>query len=453
MKKLAAFLLALALSASLFALPAGAVGFTPTYTPQAEAVYIVNTDTNIIMYEKNSETPLSAASLVKVMTAAMLLDMAGDKLDEVTVTPNATIRDYVYVYGGSNADIRVGEYHTLRSMLYAMMLPSANEAALAVANYLGNGSLSNFVYMMNAKAKEIGCTGTVFTDACGLDEGNVTTARDMYLIFRYAMQYDVLKEVMHTDKYNLGENPRYPNNSYNIFTTVNMIRKGVGAEYYRSYAQGGKTGNLGSDWQNFVGWHTQNGETYISVVLHSPWDSDPYEYTSGGKVKKHPAIYETGMLMDWVFESFSIQAALDPDQPIEEIGVKYSADQDTLLVYPADELMTLLPTGGDGTVTQKAFELPESVAAPIAKGDVVGTVTVSLSGQVLGQVDLLAGSDVERSQLMFVAAKVGEFFSSRYFKVVLVLSVMAVVLYVAAFVAISLRNKRTNRDKIRRRHY
>ena len=120
-----------------------------------------------------------------------------------------------------------------------------------------------------------------------------------------------------------------------ILTTNLTIRPSAGAEFYRSYSQGGKTGSL-EDWKNYAGWHTQDGASYISVVLHSPNSCDQYgiKYTNAdGTPKYNPALYETDMLMDWVFDSFSIQAALDTQQPIEEVKVKYSAQTDTLLLY------------------------------------------------------------------------------------------------------------------------
>ena len=209
LKRTLACLLAVVLLAGMFALPASAVGFTPNFEISAPAAYIVNTDTNIIVYEKDSETQYQAASLTKLMTAILLLEEYGDDLDNTTATVSNAVQDYVYIHGGSNADIRAGESRTLRQMLYAMMLPSANEAALAVAELIGGGSSSNFVAMMNARAKDIGCTNTVFVDACGLDEGNLTTARDMYLILRYAMSFDLLKEVVKTPLYNMGLYPRY----------------------------------------------------------------------------------------------------------------------------------------------------------------------------------------------------------------------------------------------------
>ena len=146
----------------------------------APAAYVVNLDTNIVVYEKNSETPLQAASLTKMMTTLLLLENYQDQLDTISVTAPSYIYDLIWekTTNASTADIRKGETQTLRNLLYAMMLPSANEAAYIVADYMGGGSIDNFVAMMNEEAARIGCTGTTFADPCGLDTNNVTTARD-----------------------------------------------------------------------------------------------------------------------------------------------------------------------------------------------------------------------------------------------------------------------------------
>ena len=284
----------------------------------------------------------------------------------------------------------------------------------------------------------------MFVDACGLDEGNLTPARDMYLILRYAMSFDLLKEVVKTPLYNMGLYPRYMDGSYNIRTTDMMIASSFGGDYYRSYAQGGKTGSLG-EWQNFACWHVQDGETYISVVLNSPESCDPYTYPT-----KRPALYETGELMDWVYDSFSLQSALDVGQAITEVKVKYSTETDTLRLYPADSMYTILPSDSDGSVTQKTFHLPDSVAAPIKQGDVVGTVTLSLSGEVIGTVDLIAERDIARNPVLFVVEKIGEFFGSLYFRVVVILTVIAVALYLAWYVWYWTQHR--NSRKVRRSH-
>ena len=146
----------------------------------APAAYVVNLDTNIVVYDKNSEVPLSAASLTKMMTTLLLLESYQDQLDSISLTAPSYIYDLIWEQStnASTADIRRGETQSLRNLLYAMLLPSGNEAAYIVADYMGGGSIDNFVAMMNDEAAAIGCTGTTFVDPCGLNPNNITTARD-----------------------------------------------------------------------------------------------------------------------------------------------------------------------------------------------------------------------------------------------------------------------------------
>lgn len=422
MKKRFAGILAVLVIAVTLALPASAMqGYTPDFEPTAEAAYIVNLDTNIVVYQKNSDTQLTAASLTKMMTMLLMLKTYQDQLDTITVEMPRTIDDILYGTGASLADIRPGETVTLRNLLYGMELPSGNEAAYIVAFYMG-GTVENFVAMMNEEAKALGCTGTVFTDPCGLDAGNITTARDAYLILRALIQYDAFVEAAGTVSYWMPANTQHTE-PYIILSTNKMLTQGT--TYYRSYNQGGKTGSLNAGWQNFAGWHTQNGETYISVVLHSAADES---------VDPRPALTETGSLMDWVFDTFTIQSALDTTRPITERPIRYSTETDTVMLYPADDMMTLLPSDGGAALTEQTFSLPEYLTAPIEQGDVVGTVTLSINGEKLGTVDLIAGSTVSRNQVLYTLTKVGEFFSGTYFKVVVILTLIVVAVYAFVWV-------------------
>ena len=302
-----------------------------------------------------------------------------------------------------------------------MEVQSGNEAAYIVADYMGGGSIDNFVAMMNAEAEAIGCTGTTFTDPCGLDEGNITTARDSYLLLRVAMEYDAFVEAAGVYTWQVPQSSAH-DAPYTIISTNRMISSA--SELYRSYTQGGKTGSLSSGWQNFASWHTQDGETYISVLLHS---SDEIGTT--------PAEIETGQLMDWVFATFGVGAALDTTQPISELPVRYATEAESVMLYPVDNMMTLLPREGGAAVTEQTFNLPESLAAPVTQGEVVGSVTISIEGEEVGTVDLIAGSNVSRNQVLYTLSRVGEFFSSTYFKVVVILTMVTVAIYAFVWVA------------------
>lgn len=402
----------------------------------APAGYVVNLDTNIVVYEKNSETQLSAASLTKMMTTLLLLENYQDQLDSISLTAPSYIYDLIWEQStnASTADIRRGETQSLRNLLYAMLLPSGNEAAYIVADYMGGGSIDNFVAMMNDEAKAVGCTGTTFVDPCGLNPNNITTARDACLILRALTAYDVFATVIATPSYDMGTNDRYTTpGTYIIQNTDKLV---TNSSYHRDYTRGGKTGSLG-EWQNFAGWHSQNGESYISVLLNVPYDADPEGM--------RPALAETGTIMDWVFDTYTIAPALDTTQPITEVRVAYSTQTDTVMLYPADNMMTLLPAAGGAALTEPVFNVPDELAAPIRQGDVVGTVTLTIQGEVIGTADLIAGSDVSRNQVLYTLSRVSLFFSSTYFKVVIALTIFVVGcygIYIAGRVLLASRKTR-----------
>ena len=424
MKKFCAILFSFVL-VLIIALPVAAEEESSTLADNAPsltapAAYVVNLDTNIVVYEKNSETPLSAAGLTKMMTTLLLLENYQDQLDSISLTAPSYVYDLIWEQStnASSADIRRGETQSLRNLLYAMLLPSGNEAAYIVADYMGGGSIDNFVAMMNDEAKAVGCTGTTFVDPCGLNPNNITTARDAYLILRALTAYDVFSTVVGTPSYDMGTNDRYTTpGTYIIQTTDKLI---TNSSYHRDYTKGGKTGSLG-EWQNFAGWHSQDGESYISILLNVPYDADPEGM--------RPALVETATIMDWVFDTYTIAPALDTTQPITEVRVAYSTQADTVMLYPADNMMTLLPREGGAALTEQVFNVPDQLPAPIKQGDIVGTVTLTIEGETIGTADLIAGSDVSRNQLLYTISRVSLFFSSTYFKVVVILTMLVIGAY------------------------
>ena len=183
MKRIFALVLSFVFLLSCLVLPAGAMfDPSPVYQVQAASAYIVNTDTNIIVYDKDSTKQVSAGGLTKYMTLAVLLTNYADQLDSTFQMPFA-ISDYVY--NTNNADMRSNETFTYREAMYAMLTRNANEAAMGVAYTLSGGDLDGWVAQMNTLSQRIGTTASSWTDACGIDSGNTTCAVDMYLILRY----------------------------------------------------------------------------------------------------------------------------------------------------------------------------------------------------------------------------------------------------------------------------
>ena len=443
MKKFFCSLLALLIiSCTLCVAPASAAAFTLPFEPNADAVYLVNLDTGIVVYEKNADKKRPPASLTKLMTTLLLLENVED-LENTRITAPGYIYDELYGVASSTADIRPYEEVRAIDLLYAMMLPSANEAASIVADYLGGGSLQNFFYLMNNRAKELGCENTNFACAHGLygmDQNHYSTAKDMYLIAKACYDLgDRFMDVATSLEYWMPASNKHPEGYY-IRNTNRMMNPS--STVYRSYVQGIKTGSTPEAGFNLISTAKMDGQTYMLVVMGTP-----YEVDENGQGL---AFSVTSQIYDWVFESLAVRPALDTTKDIAEIKVKYCSQQDTLKLRPADDLITLLPVESDESTINKEFHLPDEVSAPIEAGDVVGSVTLSLAGEEIGTVDLVASQSLERNTALYVVSKIGEFFSSLYFKVLCVLIAITAVLYIGFILWVTRRNRKMGKVDRRR---
>ena len=441
-----------------FAVPPAEGLYEPDFAVQAASAYLVNEESGAVVYAKNADQPFVPASLVKLMTCIIAMDMVAD-LDAETVLAERWVFNELAGKNASHADIWYGETLTVRELLYAMLLPSANEAALMLAGYLSDGQIPVFLQQMNDRARQLGCTGTSFADPNGLSEQNVTTARDMYLITREFMRYSTLVEIAQTTIYQMAaHNHPAP---YNILTTNRLL---VPTDPYakkypflRDALQAGKTGSLG-EWQNFSSVAQRNGETYYCVVLGSPNSadtvafpplaegSDPSSQPVPTSAFVRPGLLESGALYQWAYNNFSMRPALDTTKPITEVTVRYSTTQDNVKLLPTSNLATVLPLGGESSY-ELEFDVPEFLPAPVEKGQVVGSVTLHLRGQVIGTSELVAAEDVQRNQFKYIVQKVLEFFGSKTFRVVIVIVLSLGALYAVLVWYASFRHRKRQEDK------
>ena len=416
--------------------------YLPPFEPAATAVCLISEDTGLVVYEKNADTPMVAASLVKMMTAILTMDQATD-LDAETVTADSDwVFEQLYGLNASVADIKKGETLTVRELLYAMLLPSGNEAALLLAYHYSAGDVANFLSMMNSRAEALGCTGTSFADPNGLSESNITTARDMCLIMREFCKYPELMEIAGTPTYEMAQHEAH-SAPYNLFTTNRLLVET--SPYYSAFpastgtVKAGKTGSLG-DWQNFASMAEKEDARYICTVLNSPNEADVLG-ASFDVPQARPALYESAQLYDWAFTYLNVRPALDTTQPITEVPLRYSMDSDSLKLLPTSDLRALLPAEDSGCAVEieMAFDVPKTVSAPVNEGDAIGSVTVSLGldGEVVGVIgtsELTAAESAERNNTLYAVRRVQEFFGSTSFKVLLGVLLGIVLLYIGLVV-------------------
>lgn len=391
--------------------------YTPDFDVQAEGVCIVNEEAGLAVYEKNADKQFVAASLVKLMTCIIAAENIKD-LDGTAITAEQWVFEELYGKNASHADIRKGETLTVRELLYAAMLPSANEAALMLAGHISAGNLDAFVAIMNNRAKQMGCTNTVFADPNGLSEKNLITPRDATIIMREFFKNPELVAIASTPSYEMAAHEKH-GAPYFITSTNRLISET--SPYYKAFPNvagkiiAGKTGSLG-EWQNFVSVAEKDKQRYICAVLHSPDAADQV----GAKLEPpqaRPALYESAALFDWAFKSLEVRPALNTAQPITEVTVKYSTEADAVRLVPTKDLRTVLPVDAEDSAIEKKFDLPEFLPAPVKQGDVVGSVTLSLEGRVIGTSELIATTDIQRNNTLYALSYVEKFLKSIYLRI------------------------------------
>ena len=217
----------------------------------ARSAILMDMNSNRILYEKNIHEIRSVASISKIMTAVVAIESG--KLDDKVI-----VGDEIKTAYGSGIYIKVGEELTLRDLLYGLMLRSGNDAALAIANYVG-GSVENFVKMMNDKAKELKMTNTTFNNPSGLDQekGNYSTAYDMAILTSYAMKLDDYRIITATKKYKLTTNK----NTYSWTNKNKLLR------IYK-YSTGGKTGFTEIAKRTLVSTASKDNTNLVVVTLN-----------------------------------------------------------------------------------------------------------------------------------------------------------------------------------------
>ncbi len=377
---------------------ADAYAFTPPFTINSQAGIIVNMDSGTVIYEKNADRQVMPSHLAQIMTAIIVMENCQSP-DTQTITmsvnPRTIFKDYYEPDDIRYAGIESADTLTVSEYLYAMMLTSGCEAAYILAQNIGGGSVDTFVGMMNEKAAQIGCTGTHFTNPTGLyDKYQITTARDMMLITKYALEnVPGFEEIATTNTYTSASRSLSVSYAINGWTWnhANVMTDPANLFYYDG-VRGIKTGNLTDCGRSIATMATRDGVTYLMVLMNAPFENE-----DGDLMFYH--IEDATALLDWVFESFQYTTLIGDDEEIAELPVTDGSDKSFVLVKPEHSVSILWCTDVDISAVQRVPSYYENISAPIQKGDVLGSLDLKFSGEVIATTPLVAVSDVKRSPL------------------------------------------------------
>lgn len=418
------------------------------YIDQCGSIFMLNTDTGVTIFEKNARDKMYPASTTKMMTALLAIELCPDMNTMVTV--DEEIEKILMGTDSTKAGLKPNERISMLDLLYCLMLPSGNDAALAIASYIGGGDIELFVALMNERAQQLGCVNTNFVNPHGLhDDNHYSCAYDLSLIAAKAMEFPVFATVVQSTHHQLPASNK--NEARYVYNTNHLMNVNYSSTYYYSYCKGIKTGRTSKAGNCFVGYATKNGYNYICVCMGAPMLNEEKG------VRFNAAFITARELFDWCFNNLSLKEVVAANSVVQTVDLDLAWNQDQLTLIPEESFTTLLPATITGTAVMKSYEAkPEYIAedgsirvtAPIKKGDVVATMTLTFAGEEIGKVNLVASESIERSEVLYLLSIANNIVSSTVFKVFLIIAIVGVVGYIIWALALG---KSTGGGRNRRR--
>ncbi len=366
LRRLGALIAALALG-GLLALPAAAQG---PEIPAPSAI-LVDAATGTVLFEQDADRPMEPASVTKVMT--LLLVMEALDSGKISMEDTVTASETAAAKGGSQIYLEPGETLSMDEMLKSVVVSSANDCATALAEHVA-GSETAFVEQMNRRARELGMTNTHFVNCTGLDDSpeaaeHLTTARDIAVMSRALLTHEIIRRytTIWTDTVRDGK--------FGLANTNKLVRFYPGTT-------GLKTGYTGSAGHCLSASAKRDGMELIAVVLGCQSSSDRFTAAKA--------------LLDYGFANYALADPLAQAAPAP-VEVRLGA-QPQLVPVPARGGQLLVTkdqlAGLECQITQV-----QTVEAPVALGQSLGTLTVTAGGETLAEIPLVADREIPRLHL------------------------------------------------------
>lgn len=348
-------------------------------TTNSPSILLMDAESGKILYSKNANEQRYPASTTKLMTAILTLENC--ELDDVaTVSHNAI---YSIPVGYSHASLQKGEKLTIEQLLNVLLIPSANDAAIVLAEHLA-GSVEKFADMMNQKAKELGCLNTHFINPNGIhNKDHYSTAYDLALIGKYAMKFEPIMRIAKINQYTLPKTNKYDKEDRIFNATNGLITKND--EYYYQYATGLKTGYTDKSGYCIVTTAKKNNVNLLAVVLGSSSIDERYE--------------DCIKLFDYGFENYSYKKLVSNREIVDNIEVNgATSETKSLNVIAKNDIKVLLNKNINIDNIEPQIELNQNLSAPIAQDAVIGKISYVIDGEIFST-DLIAEKSVEASNL------------------------------------------------------
>lgn len=359
----------------------------------APVCVLMEYSTGKILFEKNLNKMMYPASTTKLMTAILVLEKC--QLTDVATVSNSAVDSVPAGY--STAYLQKGEKLTIEQLLHVLLIPSANDAANVLAEHVGD-SIANFANMMNSKAKEIGCENTNFKNPSGIhDENHYSTAYDLSLIAKHAMQFQTIKDIVQKTVYNLPKTDKYNSDNRIFYNTNLLLSHHSPDDYYYPYATGLKTGYTNPAKDCIIATAKKDDLELIAVILGA-------EDTNGSLV---PKFLDCKKLFEYGFSNYSYKNIKKANSVVTKVSV-LGATEDTknLNILVKNDINVFLENNFDINNLEPKLELDTPLVAPIKRGSTIGKITYDIDG-IIYTSELIAETDVNIVNFVLIIFRLG----------------------------------------------
>ncbi|MBR5310035.1 MAG: D-alanyl-D-alanine carboxypeptidase [Oscillospiraceae bacterium] len=440
MKKIVSLILAAVLAISCCVSAFAATKYQPSFEIDCESVYLADENGNVL-FEQNPNQRMYPAELTQIMTAIVVIeniDAVGGWTAEAAYEMSTQNFLYENRHGIISTGMLAGNVFTADELFHAMVIASGYDAAMTLAKLIA-GSQDAFVELMNQKAAELGARDTNFTNCHGLhDTANYTTAYDMYLISRYAMSLEKFRETVAKTAYTCEETDTHRKLVWN---TDNGLLASGNAHYY-SPVSGIKAGYSAEIGRNVASYAEYEGFAYYQIDMGAPFELDE-GYNLALKNAKD--------LYVWAFTEFEVKTIVEAGSQIDEVPLELAWQKDYLKLMIGETFRTLLPIDVDIASIEYQYDVPESVEAPVEKGDVIGKLNFYHSGEIIGSVPLVSAEDVEQSELLSGLKNFSDMTRSFWFKFIVITIFILIALYIALMIIRNYNHRKYGNFKRKRR--
>lgn len=357
------------------------LAFADELNLNSEAAILVEVSTGRILYEKNSTKQMYPASTTKVLTAILVIENC--ELDEIVTVRESSLSNIPSGYVTCN--LQVGEQLSVKDLLYALMIPSANDAAYVLAEYVA-GSVEEFSVMMNDKARQLGCKTTHFVNPNGIHEdSHYSSAYDLYLIADYAMKNEFFRSLVATTEYTLPATEKYPNEDRVLETTNELLNENSRKYFYKN-AIGIKTGYTSKAGNCLIGGASRDGLEFIAVVLN------------GGTTNEglNSRYVDSKKLFEYAYDNFTLTKIIEKGSVVQTLEIENGTKESKHLDLVIDETITVVNNKSiDMNSVIPEITLREVLEAPIAAGETIGTIKYKVD-DIEYSAKLLAKTSVEK---------------------------------------------------------